>query len=205
MKKSIVAKKIGITQILDENGLVSPVTVVETLDCNVLSIKNVESDGYNSVVVGYGDIKESKLNKAKLGYFKKLNAQPSKYVKELRFDNHEEIKSLSKLTIEQFEVGEGISCTSKTTGKGFQGTIKVHGFARGPMTHGSKNHRLPGSIGAGTDPARVFKGTKMGKKLGNKKCTIKGLIILKIDVEKNLLFIKGSLPGKRKNFVLLHN
>tara|TARA_A100001015_G_scaffold15772_1_gene18428 strand:- start:641 stop:1258 length:618 start_codon:yes stop_codon:yes gene_type:complete len=205
MKKGIIAKKIGMTQLLDENGIVSPVTVLQPCECSVLDVKNIDKDGYDSILIGYGDIKESKVNKPKSGLFKKLNVKPKKHIKELRFENHDEIKGLKELTVDQFTEGEHIACTSKSTGKGFQGTIKVHGFARGPMTHGSKNHRLPGSIGAGTDPARVFKGTKMGKKLGNKQRTIKGLKLVKIDKEKNIMFVKGSIPGKRKNLVLLHS
>ena len=205
MKKALYAKKIGMTQICDENGIIHSVTVLEGLKSKVITRKTQEVDGYNCLVIGFGEIKQSKLNKPMEGFFKKHNTDPTKFIKELRFDDSDSVNDIDQLTLDQFSEGDLITCTGKTIGKGFQGTIKVHGFARGPMSHGSKNHRLPGSIGAGTDPARVFKGTKMGKKLGNKQRTIKSLKVIKLDPENNFIFLKGSVPGKKKSIVLLHN
>ena len=189
MKKAIYTKKIGMTQYIDENGQVIPVTVLMPYKNEVLLKKTIEKNGYDSLVVGFEDIKEKHLNKPKIGFFKKLKKANFKFVRELRFENVNEFEQ-EDLNIEQFVSGDIVNVTSVSKGKGFQGTVKAHGFARGPMTHGSKNHRLPGSIGAGTDPARVYLGTKMAKRLGNKRVTIKGLKIVLVNKEENLVFIK---------------
>lgn len=205
MKKSIYGKKVGMTQLMDDNSNIIPVTVVQVYECPILLKKSTENHGYNALVVAFSPISENKLNKPINGIYKKLNHKPMKYMREIRCDNIEDFNDLKSLTINQFEVGDVVSCTSKSSGKGFQGTIKRHGFSRGPMSHGSKNHRLPGSIGAGTDPARVFKGTRMGGKMGNSRVTISGLQIVQINLDNDCIFIKGSIPGKNNTRVLIQN
>ena len=204
MKKAICGKKIGMTQIIDENGNVVPVTVVETYDGHLITKKTLEKDSYSAYVFGFIDIKETKLNKPTLGLFNKSKVSPKKIIKEFKFS---EEPSLSNdiLNIDQFETGDILNVYGKSNGKGFQGTVKSHGFSRGLMTHGSKSHRLPGSIGAGTDPARVYLGTKMAKKLGNKRVTLKNLKLIKVDKENNILYIKGSIPGKKNKIIYIYN
>ena len=211
MKSALFIEKLGMTQIINESGDVEISTVLKVLDTEIIDCKTEDKHSYNAAVVAYSEILEKKLNNPKRGIFKKLNKSFKKYIKELRFDSHDYILDLDKkefdnkrVSIDSFNIKDLVSLRGKTKGKGFQGTIKAHGFSRGPMTHGSKNHRLPGSIGAGTDPARVFKGTKMGKRSGDKNRTIKNLCIQKIDIEKNLIFIKGSVPGKNKSVLLLY-
>ncbi len=205
MKKSIYGKKIGMTQLMDDNSNIIPVTVVQVYECPILLKKSTENHGYNALVVAFSPISENKLNKPINGIYKKLKHKPMKYMREIRCDNIDDFNDIESLTINQFEVGDVVSCTSKSSGKGFQGTIKRHGFSRGPMSHGSKNHRLPGSIGAGTDPARVFKGTRMGGKMGNSRVTISGLHIVQINLDNDCIFIKGSIPGKNNTRVLIQN
>lgn len=205
MKKSIYGKKIGMTQVMDDDSNIIPVTVIQVYDCPIISKKSIENHGYNAIVVGFSPVSENKLNKPISGIYKKLNQKPMKYMREIRCDNIDDFKDIQSLTISQFEVGDVVSCTSKSSGKGFQGTIKRHGFSRGPMSHGSKNHRLPGSIGAGTDPARVFKGTRMGGQMGNTRVTISGLEIVQINPDNDCILIKGSIPGKNNARVLIHN
>ena len=201
------------SSLINDSGSVVPVTVLEYVDQEILSVKTKESDGYEAIQISFGKIAESKLNKPKLGVFKKKNKSPKKYIQELRFSseahlefaaNSEKDSDTNLLSIESFEVNDRVSLRSKSKGKGFQGTIKAHNFKRGPMSHGSKNHRLPGSIGAGTDPARVLKGTRMAKRLGNKFVTISNLLVVKIDSEKGLMFVKGSIPGNKNEYILMY-
>ncbi len=216
MKAALYLKKIGMTQYMHEDGKIIPVTVLEYYDCDLLSKKEINKHGYDSWVVGYSDIDEKKLNKPKLEYFKKLKKKQKKYINEFRFDlaepvgqkdntdeqegNVEEIR----IKIDSFEAEDKVNLKGTSKGKGFQGTIRAHNFSRGPMTHGSKNHRRPGSIGAGTDPARVYLGTKMGKRTGDKVVTIKNLEIVFIDKDKSLIFIKGAVPGCKNTNLLMY-
>ncbi|RAP26439.1 50S ribosomal protein L3 [Candidatus Marinamargulisbacteria bacterium SCGC AG-333-B06] len=214
MKRAIYLKKVSMTSLIDENGKIYPVTVLKHIDQDILDIKTKEQHGYNAVRYIYGAVNVKKINKSKASYFKKQKKEPKKYISEIRLDNssYDEIINIRNdkeglnqfLTLDAFEKNDTVSVTGKSKGKGFQGTIKAHGFHRGPMSHGSKNHRLPGSIGAGTDPARVFKGTKMAKRLGNKNVTIKNLEIIKVDKEKNFVYLKGAIPGKSNDLILMY-
>lgn len=205
MKKFLIGKKEGMTQLILEDGRVVPVTVVIVEPCVVLSQKTKEKDGYNAVVVGAESISETKLNKPAQGYLKALGAEPVKHIKEFRVDNPESFEPKSALTVEVFEQGEIVKVKGKSSGKGFQGTIKRHHFARGPMSHGSKNHRLPGSIGAGTGISHVFKGLRMSGHMGDSWVTQEGLEVVRVDKDRNLLFIKGAVPGKRNNRLYITN
>ena len=214
MKKAVFLKKLSMTSIIDESGVVYPATMLKFVEQEIVEIKNKEKHGYNSLLYAYEDIKEKKLNKPKLGFFKKRKKSVKKYLKEIRLSDssYDEIVQLENnddihqkyTSLSTFEEKDIVSVRGKSKGKGFQGTIKVHNFHRGPMSHGSKNHRLPGSIGAGTDPARVFKGTKMAKRLGFKNVTVKNLVILKIDLDNNYVFIKGAVPGKASDLILMY-
>ncbi len=201
MQKFILGKKIGMTQIIQDSGVVVPVTVIKAGPCAVVDIRTQEINGYMAILLGYEDLKEKHLNMPKSGYFKKQAVVPKKYLKEFRVESTDNYELNGVVDISVFSEDDEVCVKSKSIGKGFAGTVKRHNFSRGPMTHGSKNHRLPGSIGAGTDPARVFKGTKMGGHMGNQFVTVKGLVIVKVDSEKGLLYIKGSVPGKKNNLV----
>ncbi len=214
MKRAIYLKKLSMSSLIDESGLVIPVTILKYIDQEILGFKTTEKHGYNAIQYGYGLVKEKKMNKAKMTYFKKKKKSPKKHICELRLDNdaYDEVVQTSEdkealnnmFSLEAFEENDTVNITGKSKGKGFQGTIKAHGFHRGPMSHGSKNHRLPGSIGAGTDPARVFKGTKMGKRMGNKRVTVRNLKVVKIDKESNQIVLKGAIPGKSNDLILMY-
>jgi large subunit ribosomal protein L3 len=201
MNIGILGTKLGMTQIFDNSGLAIPVTIIKAGPCVITQIKTPDTDGYNSIQIGYSEVRSSLLNKPRLGHLKKTNSLPLKYLKEYKIDsfNGEEVGSI--ISVESFNVGETISVTGKTIGKGFAGTVKRHNFTRGPMTHGSKNHREPGSIGMGTTPGRVYPGKKMAGRLGGGKTTIKNLQIILINKENNLLVIKGAVPGKVGNLL----
>jgi large subunit ribosomal protein L3 len=201
MNIGILGTKLGMTQIFDNSGLAIPVTIIKAGPCVITQIKTPDTDGYNSIQIGYSEVRSSLLNKPRLGHLKKTNSLPLRYLKEYKIDsfNGEEVGSI--ISVESFNVGETISVTGKTIGKGFAGTVKRHNFTRGPMTHGSKNHREPGSIGMGTTPRRVYPGKKMAGRLGGGKTTIKNLQIILINKENNLLVIKGAVPGKVGNLL----
>ena len=201
MKNCILGKKLGMTQLIQEDGNVEPVTVIEAGPCTVIEKKTTDKHGYDALVLGYVNLKEKKQNNPIKGHYKRVGVEPKRYVKEFRVDDTATFEEKSELTVEQFEVDQVVNVRSRSIGKGFAGTIKRHNFSRGPMTHGSKNHRLPGSIGGGTDPGRVIKGTRMGGHMGDRNVTVANLKVLKIDSEKNLLFIKGAVPGKKNNVV----
>ncbi|RAP35229.1 50S ribosomal protein L3 [Candidatus Marinamargulisbacteria bacterium SCGC AAA071-K20] len=203
MEKVIYGKKLGMSQHIDADGIVTPVTLVKVMPLTV--IKKLNNNKVDSILIGMNEVEEKKLNKPKIGLFKKNNTKCFKYIREFKLSDIDSYNSNDEIGISNFEENEKIHVRGKNIGKGFAGTIKRHHFSRGPMTHGSKNHRLPGSIGGGTDPGRVFKGTKMGGRLGNKYITMKNLIILKIDSEKELILIKGSIPGKKNNLVEIFN
>lgn len=196
MSVGILGTKLGMTQIFDEKGRSIPVTVVKAGPCPVTQIKTTQTDGYNAIQLGYGETKEKALSQPELGHLKKSDAAPLRHLKEYRLNDVSSYTLGQVLSVEQFEVGQVIDVTGDTTGRGFAGYQKRHNFARGPMAHGSKNHRLPGSTGAGTTPGRVFPGKRMAGRLGGKQVTIRKLEVVKVDVERNLLLIKGALPGK---------
>jgi large subunit ribosomal protein L3 len=192
----ILGTKLGMTQIFDEKGRSIPVTVVQAGPCPVTQIKTAQTDGYSAIQLGYGETKEKSLNQPELGHLKKSDSAPLRHLKEYRLDDVSSYELGQVLAVDQFEAGQVIDVTGVTTGRGFAGYQKRHNFKRGPMAHGSKNHRLPGSTGAGTTPGRVFPGKRMAGRLGGKQVTVRKLEIVKIDIERNLLIIRGALPGK---------
>merc|ERR1712137_899217 len=197
----LLGNKIGMTQIFNESGNVVPVTIVKVGPCVVTQIKTVLSDGYNAIQIGYLNVSNKVLTQPELGHLQKSNIQPLKYLKEFRVENPEEFTVGQILNVESFASGQLINITGKSTGKGFSDLQKRHSFSRGPMTHGSKNHRAPGSIGMGTDPGRVLPGKKMAGQLGNKITHIKKLKIIQVNSDENILVVKGSVPGKPGNLL----
>jgi|TARA_B100000809_G_C15076546_1_gene508049 large subunit ribosomal protein L3 len=197
----ILGNKIGMTQIFDESGKIVPVTVIKVGPCIITQIKTAATDGYNAIQVGYGEIKASALTQPKLGHLQKSNIQSLKHLREYRLDNPEDFNIGQIINLESFSIGQLINICGKTSGKGFTGLQKRHNFARGPMTHGSKNHRAPGSIGMGTSPGRVLPGKKMAGQLGNKQTSVRKLRIVQINTEENILVVKGSIPGKPGNLI----
>ena len=186
MKKALIGKKIGMTQIFDENGVVIPVTVIEAGPCVVAQIKTLEKDGYEAIQLGFGDVKENKINKPEKGHFKNANVPVKKHLREFRLDSIEGIK-----------VGDKIDVQGTSKGKGFQGVIKRHGQSRGPMGHGSMYHRRPGSMGPTSTPGRVFKGKKLPGHMGHVTVTIQNLDVVRVDLDKNVILVKGSVPGAK--------
>ena len=219
MKKAILATKIGMTQIFNEDGVLTPVTVLQAGPCVVTQIKTVENDGYSAVQVGFVDKKEKKVNvdkngkkeiinrhgvnKPEKGHFDKAGVTSKRFVREFRFDNAEEYTLAQEIKADIFADGDKVDATAISKGKGFQGAIKRHGQSRGPMTHGSKYHRHAGSNGACSSPSKVFKGKKMPGHMGSKKITIQNLEVVKVDVENNLLLVKGAVPGAKKSLVTI--
>ncbi|NER80502.1 MAG: 50S ribosomal protein L3 [Leptolyngbya sp. SIO1D8] len=196
MSVGILGTKLGMTQIFDDEGNAVPVTVVEAGPCVVTQIKTAQTDGYTAVQVGYGSVSEKALTKPQLGHLAKSGATPVRHLKEYLVDSVDEFELGQAITAEQFEVGQLVDVAGTSIGKGFAGYQKRHNFSRGPMAHGSKNHRLPGSIGAGTTPSRVYPGKRMAGRLGGKRVTTRKLTVVRIDADKNLLVIKGTVPGK---------
>ena len=203
MKKAILATKVGMTQIFNEDGQLIPVTVLQAGPCVVTQVKTEENDGYAAVQVGYGEIREKLVNKPEKGHFDKAGVAAKRFVKEFRFENAEEYTLAQEIKTDIFAAGDKIDATAISKGKGFQGAIKRHGQSRGPMTHGSKFHRHAGSNGAASDPSKVFKGKKMPGQMGNKKITVQNLEIVRVDAENNLLLVKGSVPGPKKCLVTI--
>ena len=201
MNIGILGTKLGMTQIFDESGLAIPVTIIKAGPCLITQIKTLDTDGYNAVQVGYSEIQSKLLTKPKLGHLQKAGAPPLKYLKEYRMQSSEGEVLGSTISVNSFTLGDKVSVTGKTIGKGFAGTVKRHNFTRGPMTHGSKNHREPGSIGMGTTPGRVYPGKKMAGRLGGKQTTIKNLQVVLINLENNLLVVKGAIPGTLGNLL----
>ena len=197
MGKGIIGTKLGMTQLFDqESGVVTPVTVIEAGPCPVVAVRTPETDGYEAVQLAFGAVKEKHLSKAELGHLKQAGAAGSKTLVEFR-DEAPEATIGDSLTVEQFEPGQRVKVSGVGIGKGFQGTIKRHNFSRGPVSHGSHNVRAPGSIGASADPARVFKGVKMPGRMGGKRVTQRGLEVVEIDAERNLLLLRGAVPGPK--------
>ena len=205
MKKAILGKKIGMTQVFTEDGQLIPVSVIQAGPCQVVQKKTEEVDGYTAVQVGYEDKKERRANKPEKGHFQKANVPVKKYLKEFKLNNAAELNVGDELTVEQFADGDVLDVTGTSKGHGFAGTIKRWGTHRGPMTHGSHYHRGPGSLGACSDPSRVFKGKKMPGHYGVVKVTIQNLDLVKIDKERNLLLVKGSIPGPKGGLVVVRN
>lgn len=203
MKKAILATKVGMTQIFNEDGTLTPVTVLQAGPCVVTQVKTVENDGYSAVQVGFMDTTEKHVNKPEKGHFDKAEVSYKRFVREFKLDNAEEYSVKDEITVEAFEAGDKIDATAISKGKGYQGAIKRHGQSRGPMGHGSKFHRHQGSNGAATTPGRVPKGKGMPGHMGNVKKTVQNLEIIKIDVENNLLLVKGSVPGPKKTLVTI--
>ena len=199
----ILAKKVGMTQVFDEKGVVIPVTVVEAGPCVVLQTKTIKTDGYNAIQLGFATKK--KENKPQKGHAKKANKGTFKFIREFRVDQAGTFEVGEEIKVGSFKSGDALDITGTSIGKGFAGTIKRHHFSRGPMSHGSKNHRLPGSIGAGTTPGRVFKGTKMSGRMGGVQVTVPSVEIFAIDPDKNLMLLKGTVPGKKNNFIELRS
>ena len=197
MKKGLIGKKIGMTQIFDEKGNVIPVTVVEAGPCVVAQVKTIDNDGYEAIQLGFGDVKDKHINKPKKGHFAKANLAAKKHLREFRLDGVEGFKVGDELKADVFEAGEKVDVQGITKGKGFQGVIKRHGQHRGPMGHGSMYHRRPGSMGACSTPSRVFKGKKLPGHMGRLKVTVQNLDVVKVDMDKNVILIKGSVPGAK--------
>ncbi len=220
MKKAILATKVGMTQIFNDDGVLTPVTVLQAGPCVVTQVKTVENDGYSAVQVGFGEKKERVTTKdvsgkkvirnphgagkAEQGHFKKANTTPKKYVREFRLENAEEyVAGESVIKADIFAEGDKIDVTAKSKGKGFESGIKRYGMRTGPKTHGSKYHRHAGSNGSATTPGRVFKGKKMPGHMGAVRVTVQNLEIVKIDVENNIILVKGAVPGPKKSLVMI--
>nr|YP_009028792.1 ribosomal protein L3 [Asterionellopsis glacialis]AGH28339.1 ribosomal protein L3 [Asterionellopsis glacialis] len=201
MTIGLLGNKIGMTQIFDESGNIIPVTILKVGPCVITQIKSTLKDGYNSIQIGYGNVSGKSLNQPKLGHLQKSNLQPLKYLKEFRVNEIEEFEIGQVLNVDSFSTGQLVNIRGKSIGKGFSGLQKRYNFTRGPMTHGSKNHRAPGSIGMGTTPGRVLPGKKMAGQLGNKMITVKKLNVIQINLNENILVVKGSVPGKPGNLL----
>ena len=203
MKKAILATKVGMTQIFDENGVLVPVTVLQAGPCVVTQVKTADNDGYSAIQVGFGEKKENRVNKPMKGQFAKAGVSCKRYLKEFRFEDAETYTLGQEIKADIFGAGDKIDATATSKGNGFQGAIKRHGQSRGPMAHGSKYHRHAGSNGACSDPSKVFKGKRMPGQMGGKKITVQNLEIVKVDVENNLLLVKGAVPGPKKSMVTI--
>ena len=203
MKKAILATKVGMTQIFNEDGVLTPVTVLQAGPCVVTQVKTMENDGYSAVQVGFADKREKLVNKAVKGHFDKAGVSYKRFVREFRFENAEEYSVKDEIKADIFAAGDKVDATAIAKGKGFQGAIKRHGQSRGPMAHGSKFHRHQGSNGACSSPSKVFKGKGMPGHMGAKKITVQNLEVVKIDAENNLILVKGAVPGPKKAMVTI--
>ena len=203
MKKAILATKVGMTQIFNEDGVLTPVTVLQAGPCVVTQVKTVENDGYSAVQVGFVDKREKLVNKPAKGQFDKAGVSYKRYVREFRFENAEEYSVKDEIKADVFAAGDKIDATAVSKGKGFQGAIKRLGQSRGPMGHGSKFHRHQGSNGSSSNPSRVFKGKGMPGQMGGKQITIQNLEIVRVDADENLILVKGAVPGPKKSLVTI--
>ena len=204
MIKALIGKKIGMTQIFDQDGMIVPVTVIEASPCTVVEKKNKQSDGYDALQLGYGEAKSFRLNKPVLGKFTKNNLTPVKVLKEFRSSEIDEIKIGDTIDISVFNDVNSVSITGISKGKGYQGVVKRWGFAGGKDTHGSMFHRAPGSIGQSSYPSKVFKGLRMPGHMGMAKNTVLNLKLVKIDGEQNLMYVKGAVPGANNNIIYIY-
>jgi large subunit ribosomal protein L3 len=196
---AIIGKKLGMTQVFADNGERVPVTVIEAGPCHVTAVRDPERDGYAAIQLAFDEVAERKLSKAELGHAKKAGAPPARTLVEFRDEEARELGD--KVTVEEFEPGQKVKVSGVAVGKGFQGTIRRHNFSRGPVSHGSHNVRAPGSAGASADPARIFKGMKMPGRMGGKRATERGLEVVEVDAERNLLLIRGGVPGPKNGTV----
>jgi len=201
MMKNMLGRKVGMTQLFLENGTVVPVSVVEAGPLFVVQKKTVEKDGYNAIQVGFGDVKERRVIKPLKGHFDKANVAYRKFLKEFHVENPDDYEIGQEIKVDVFAQGDMIDVTGTSKGKGTAGVIKRHGFGRGRETHGSKFHRMPGGMSAGTYPGRVFKGHRMAGRMGNERVTIQNLEVVRVDADKNLILIKGAIPGPKKGLV----
>jgi len=204
MVNTIVGRKLGCTRIFNENEEMIPVTIIEAGPCRIVNIRTSDKDGYNAVQLAYKSVPENKLKKPVAGYYKKLGADFYKYLKEFKIDDTKNIKVNDVITVEAFKVGELVNVTGTSKGKGFQGVVKRHGFKGGPESHGSMFHRAPGSIGSNTFPGRVIKNKKLAGRMGNERVTVKHLEVVKVVPEKNILFLKGAVPGSINSIVYIN-
>ena len=203
--KTIIGRKVGMTQIFDEKGLVIPVTVIEAGPCNVVQVKTVETDGYDAIQLGFGEVKEHKVNKPEMGHFKKANVKAQKHLREFRVKDLSTVKVGDVIKVDSFEQGDIVDIQGTSKGHGFQGVIKRHGQSRGPMGHGSMYHRRPGSMGSTSTPGRVFKGKKLPGHMGVETVTIQNLKVVAVDLDKNVILVKGSVPGNKGSILKIRN
>ena len=203
MKKAILTTKVGMTQVFSEDGVLTPVTVLQAGPCVVTQVKTVENDGYSAVQVGFGDIREKLVNKPKKGHFAKAGVTAKRFLNEFRLEDAESYTLGQEIKADVFAAGDKVDATAKSKGKGFQGAIKRYGQSRGPMAHGSKYHRHAGSNGSATTPGRVFKGKHMPGHMGAVRVTVQNLEVVSVDAEKNLILVKGAVPGPKKSLVML--
>ena len=203
MINACLGQKIGMTQVFSDKGEIIPVTIIQAGPCIVVGKKTKERDKYEALQIGFGELKEKNLNKPRKGYFTKQNVPPKRYIRELRFDNINEYNVGQEIKADIFQEGEYVDVTGITKGKGYTGVMKRWGFKGGGDTHGSMSHRAPGSIGASSDPSRVFKGTRMAGHMGNEQETVQKLKVIKIDAENNLILIKGAIPGNKGGLVMI--
>jgi len=203
LMKAVLGRKLGMTQVFSEDGKLVPVTVIEAGPMVVTQIKNKETDGYEAVQVAFGEAKEKRVNKPLRGHFAKAGVGFKKFVREFKVEDLSAYSLAQEIKVDVFEAGEKVDAIGTSKGKGFQGPIKRHNQSRGPMTHGSRYHRGPGSMGAASDPSRVFKGKKLAGHMGAERVTIQNLEVVKVDVEKNLILIKGAVPGPKKGLVVI--
>ncbi|OOB79128.1 MAG: 50S ribosomal protein L3 [Epulopiscium sp. Nuni2H_MBin003] len=203
MKKAIMAKKIGMTQIFGENAILIPVTVLEAGPCTVVQKKTMENDGYEAIQVGFIDAKEKQMIKPIKGHYAKAGVTPKKHLKEFRLEDVTAFEVGSEIKADTFAVGDKVDASGTTKGKGYTSSIKKYGYSRGPMAHGSKYHRHAGSMGAATNPGRVMKGKGLPSRMGGDKVTIQNLEVVRVDVDKNLILIKGCVPGPKGTIVTL--
>jgi len=205
--KGIIGKKVGMTQLFDENGAVVPVTVVEAGPCYVVQVKTEETDGYNAIQIGYMEVPERKLTKGQLGHLRKAGAPPLRYLREIRLPEPPEgVQPGDVIKADVFEEGQLVDVIGTSKGRGFAGVVKRHGFRGGPKTHGqSDRHRAPGSRGAGTTPGHTFPGTKGAGQMGNKRVTVQNLKVALVDAERNLIAVKGAVPGPRNGIVFIQS
>ncbi len=201
MSVGILGKKLGMSQFFDKAGRSVPVTLIEAGPCRITQIKNSATDGYSAVQIAFGSVREKLMNKPSVGHLAKSGDELLRYIREYRVDNLDSYQLGEQITVDNFEPGQKVDVSGTSMGRGFSGYQKRHGFSRGPMSHGSKNHREPGSTGAGTTPGRIYPGKRMAGRYGGKKITTRGLIIMKVDIDHNLLVIKGSVPGKPGSLV----
>jgi large subunit ribosomal protein L3 len=204
MMKAILGKKVGMTQIFDENGTVVPVTLIEAGPCYITQKKTTESDGYNAVQMGFGQVPERKLNKPQHGHLKKSDSPPLRYLREFRVNEVDDYEEGQQIDVSVFEVGDKVDVIGTSKGKGFAGVVKRHGFRGGPKTHGQSDRwRAPGSAGAGSTPGRIFKGMRMAGRMGNERVTVQNLKVALVDADKNLLAVRGAIPGGKNGLVIV--